>query len=116
VLIRGAVYFKQEEFVAAALMERARKHEHVPPLAAQAAKYAEDKYNSTQLVSSSRRGRPLLPVPPPTSPLLCQTSTYLQSSSFSSGDAADAASELSRQLWMYVVVPPGGVAAGRVLA
>lgn len=59
VLIRGAVYFKQEEFVAAALMERARKHEHVPPLAAQAAKYAEDKYNSTQLVSSSGRGHPL---------------------------------------------------------
>jgi hypothetical protein len=58
VLIRGAVYFKQEEFVAAALMERARKHEHGPLLAAQAAKYAEEKYNSTQLVSSSAWGPP----------------------------------------------------------
>lgn len=51
VLIRGAVQHEQLDFVAAALMERARKHEHVPPLAAQAAKYAEEKYNSTQLVS-----------------------------------------------------------------
>lgn len=51
VLLRGAVQHEQLDFVAAALMERARKHEHVPPLAAQAAKYAEEKYNSTQLVS-----------------------------------------------------------------
>lgn len=50
VLIRGAVQHEQLDFVAAALMERARKHEHVPVLAAQAAKVAEDKYNSTQLV------------------------------------------------------------------
>jgi hypothetical protein len=51
VLIRGAVQHEQLDFVAAALMERARKHEHVPLLAAQAAKDAEEKYNSTQLVS-----------------------------------------------------------------
>jgi len=50
VLIRGAVLHEQLDFVAAALMERARKHEHVPPLAAQAAKFAEEHYNSTQLV------------------------------------------------------------------
>ena len=50
VLIRGAVQHEQLDFVAAALMDRARKLEHVPALAAQAAKYAEEKYNSTQLV------------------------------------------------------------------
>lgn len=56
-LIRGAVLHEQLDFVAAALMERARKHEHVPPLAAQAAKYAEEKYNSTQLVSPWRQSK-----------------------------------------------------------
>jgi hypothetical protein len=56
VLIRGVVDHEQLEFVAAALMERARKHEHVPPLAAQAAKYAEEKYNNTQLVSGVLEG------------------------------------------------------------
>lgn len=60
VLIRGAVQHEQLDFVAAALMDRARKHEHVPLLAAQAAKVAEDKYNSTQLVSSVQS----LPTPP----------------------------------------------------
>lgn len=53
VLIRGAVQHEQLDFVAAALMERARRHEHVPVLAAQAAKVAEERYNSTQLVSQS---------------------------------------------------------------
>jgi hypothetical protein len=50
VLIRGAVQHEQLDFVAAALMERSRRHEHIPLLAADAAKYAEEKYNSTQLV------------------------------------------------------------------
>lgn len=50
VLARGAVLYQQLDFVAAALMERARKHEHVPKLAALIAKHAEDKCNSTQLV------------------------------------------------------------------
>jgi hypothetical protein len=50
VLARGAVLYQQLDFVAAALMERARKHEHVPKLAALIAKYAEEKCNSTQLV------------------------------------------------------------------
>lgn len=53
VLTRGVVDHEQLDFVAAALMERARKHEHVPPLAAHAAKYAEEKYNNTQLVSGA---------------------------------------------------------------
>lgn len=56
VLIRGAVLHEQLDFVAAALMERARKHEHVPPLAAQAAKFAEEHYNSTQLVRCGLQG------------------------------------------------------------
>jgi hypothetical protein len=50
VLARGAVLYQQLDFVAAALMERARKHEHVPKLAALIAKYAEEQCNSTQLV------------------------------------------------------------------
>jgi len=50
VLVRGAVLYQQLELVAAALMERARKHEHVPALATRVAKYAEEHYNSTQLV------------------------------------------------------------------
>jgi hypothetical protein len=50
VLVRGAVQQQQLDLVAAALMERCRKHEHVPALAAQAAKLAEEAYNSTQLV------------------------------------------------------------------
>ncbi|WIA21063.1 hypothetical protein OEZ85_005385 [Tetradesmus obliquus] len=49
VLARGAVLYQQLDFVAAALMERARKHEQVPKLAALIAKHAEDKCNSTQL-------------------------------------------------------------------
>ncbi|WIA41348.1 hypothetical protein OEZ86_004943 [Tetradesmus obliquus] len=49
VLARGAVLYQQLDFVAAALMERARKHEHVPKLAALIAKHAEEKCNSTQL-------------------------------------------------------------------
>jgi hypothetical protein len=44
------VLYQQLELVAAALMERARKHEHVPALAIRVAKYAEEHYNSTQLV------------------------------------------------------------------
>jgi hypothetical protein len=50
VLARGAVLYQQLDFVAAALMERARKHEHMPKLAALIAKYAEEKCSSTQLV------------------------------------------------------------------
>jgi hypothetical protein len=53
VLARGAVLYQQLDFVAAALMERARKHEHVPKLAALIAKYAEEKCNSTQLVRNA---------------------------------------------------------------
>eukprot|EP00879_Flechtneria_rotunda_P033161 GHRR01036702.1.p1 GENE.GHRR01036702.1~~GHRR01036702.1.p1 ORF type:complete len:403 (+),score=159.96 GHRR01036702.1:110-1318(+) len=49
ILTHGAVMYQQLDFLAAALMDRARKHEHVPQLAASLAKYAEEKYNSTQL-------------------------------------------------------------------
>lgn len=52
VLVRGAVQYQQIDFVAQQLMELVRKHEHMPQLAALAAKYAEEHHNNTQLVSA----------------------------------------------------------------
>eukprot|EP00775_Hariotina_reticulata_P007726 gene7726-7925_t len=49
ILVRGAVLYQQLELVAASLLERSRKHEHVPALATRMAKYAEEHFNSTQL-------------------------------------------------------------------
>lgn len=51
VLVLGAVQYQQSEFVAHALIELVRKHEHMPQLAALTAKYAEEQHNNTQLVS-----------------------------------------------------------------
>ncbi len=49
-LARGAAVYGQLDFVAAALTERARKHDHVPVLAAAIARHAQNELNSTQLV------------------------------------------------------------------
>lgn len=56
VLVQGAVRYQQLDFVAAALMERARQHEHLPQLVALLAKFAEEKHNSTQLVRARMHG------------------------------------------------------------
>lgn len=50
IIALAALRYGQQEVAAAQLLARLRRHEHMALLVAQAAKFAEERHNSTQLV------------------------------------------------------------------